>query len=151
MTVPIYPRLQRLLDERGKQESIIRDCQQRLNETAVEGQRLDAQIKEMSDITKLEELSRRREETKRQYQILEQTIAGSHALIERLDEEYGGWAANFAGWLQQRESLIRQLASAVPGEQETYCFALERDVPKTRGQVEAELADVIGKIEAFAL
>jgi chromosome segregation ATPase len=147
--VPIYPRLQRLIDERGEQQSIIRACEQRLNETAVEARQLDHKISLLTNTDDLFEASSKRERLKQEYQATELRIDGAKATIARLDEEHREWAINFASWQHRRESLIRQLASAVPGEAE-YSFALERDVPKSRGQVEAELADVTGKIEAFS-
>src|SRR4030095_8574150 len=84
--VPIYPRLQRLIDERGEQQSIIRACEQRLNETAVEARQLDHKISLLTNTDDLFEASSKRERLKQEYQATELRIDGAKATIARLDE-----------------------------------------------------------------
>jgi chromosome segregation ATPase len=148
-SVPDNPRINRLRVRQAELQATIERCRREKSKISSAAQELDSRIQLTNDLKDLARVSEERETLKARYEDFDLQERTAEAEIQRVNEEVQSWLSNFASWQYRRRELIRELAVAVDGPAE-YDFAIERDIPRTRGQVELELQNINQKLEGFS-
>src|SRR5215813_11810313 len=100
---------------------------------------LDRETAATTDFDRMAVLSAEREALRRSYERLETEARGFEEECLAIDEQHSEWCSIFAAWEFRRQALVRELATCHDGPADDLIFAVERDVIRSKGQIEAEL------------
>lgn len=111
---------------------------------------LDQRTAGISDVAELRDIASKRQMLKIGCDELEWRQRDAEGQARRVSEELSAWTDNFGEWTFRRQQLIKELASAPDGQANNYMTAVGIGEIRSRATVEAELADVVFKLEAFS-
>jgi predicted nucleic acid-binding Zn-ribbon protein len=150
VNVRINARLQRLRDQQDSLRKQAESFRRQVAQAEAELSALDQRTAGISDVADLHDIASKRQTLKSSCDELERRQRDAEAQQKRVAEENEAWVDNFAQWTFRRQQLIKELASAPDGAESNYMAVMGVGEIRSRATVEAELKDIVFKLENFS-